>query len=425
MMREDFLHYLWKYKKFAFAKAKTTIYQSLILKSVGQHNHGAGPDFFNARLTLDDQEWAGNVEIHLKSSDWYAHHHETDAAYDNVILHVVWEHDVDVYRSDNTPLPTLELKEYVSTLHLENYQKLFNNQNKRWILCENDLPMVPSAVWEHWQERLYFERLQYKTERIQELYAASNSNWEQVLFSMLARNFGTKINGDSFESLAQAIDFSVVRKCAQEPFRLEALLLGAGGLLPQDSVDSYALQLEGEYEFIQHKFQLNIEGVLPVQFFKLRPANFPTIRLSQLAQLYTKVPSLFQMLIKTSQLDEMYTIFAVQASTYWDTHFNFGKAQKKRSKKLTKPFIDLLLINTVIPLKFAYNQHLGKEGQEEILELISQLKPESNSIIKKYDELKPKATSAMHTQALLQLKNEYCSKHQCLRCEVGNWLIGK
>jgi hypothetical protein len=424
-MREDFLHYLWKYKKFAFAKAHTTTNQSISLRSVEQHNHEAGPDFFNARLSLDEQEWAGNVEIHLKSSDWYAHGHETDEAYTNVILHVVWEHDVDIYREDNTALPTLELKDYVSKEQLANYQQLFAHQNKRWIHCENDLSQVPSHIWDHWQERLYLERLQHKTGRINTLLLESNNDWEHVLFIMLARNFGTKVNGESFESLARALDFNVVRKCAQEPFRLEALLLGAGDLLPDDSVDSYALQLEGEYEFIQHKFQLVLDRVLPIQFFKLRPVNFPTIRLSQLAQLYNKVPGLFQRLIKASTLDEMYDILTVQASAYWDTHFNFGKSQNKRAKKLTKSFIDLLLINTVIPLKFAYNEHLGKDEQEDILELISQIKPEKNTVVQKYDELKPKATSAMQTQALVQLKNEYCSKHQCLQCAVGNWLIGK
>lgn len=424
-MREDFLHYLWKYKKFAFAKAQTTTNQSITLLSVGQHNYESGPDFFNARLSLDDQEWAGNVEIHIKSSDWYAHGHETDAAYENVILHVVWEYDVDIYRADNSAVPTLVLQEYVSKEQLLSYKNLFAQQDKRWIHCENDLMEVPDHIWDHWQERLYLERLQDKTERIKELLVTCNNDWEHVLFIMLARNFGTKVNGASFESLAKAIDFSVIRKCAQEPFRLEALLLGVGGLLPVDSVDSYALQLEGEYEFVQHKFTLDRDGVLPIQFFKLRPANFPTIRLSQLAMLYHKVPGLFQRFMKESSLEGMYEILLVQASTYWDTHFNFGKSQTKRPKKLTKAFIDLLLINTVIPLKFAYNQHLGKEDHQELLLLIEQIKPEKNTIVQKYDCLRPKTTSAMQSQALIQLKNEYCSKHQCLQCSVGNWLLGK
>jgi len=431
-MQEDFLHYLWKYKKFALntsnqsdRELKTTTHQVISLLSVGQHNHGAGPDFFNARLLLGNQEWAGNVEIHLKSSDWYAHGHEADRAYDNVVLHVVWEHDIDVYRADNSPLPTLELKGYVSPTQLNRYQELFTQQDKRWIPCEHTLSEVPESTWSHWQERLYFERLEEKTERIQALLKTSKFDWEQVLFIMLSRNFGTKINGEAFQGIAQSLDFSIIRKCAQEPFQLEALLLGVGNLLPKESIDSYALQLEAEYEFVQHKYQLKIGGMLPIQYFKLRPVNFPTIRLSQLAMLYHKEPGLFRILMKETQLDKIYELFNIRASSYWDTHYNFGKTQSKRSKKLTKSFIDLLLINTIIPLKFAYNKHTGKENQEDILELITKLSPEKNSIIQKYDSLKPKSASAMQSQALLQLKNEYCSKYKCLNCGVGNWLLGR
>lgn len=425
MMSEDFLHYLWKYKKFAFAKAKTITGTSIEITSLGIHNHLAGPDFFNARISIANQEWAGNVEIHLKSSDWYAHGHETDNAYDSVILHVVWEHDVDIYRSDNTPLPTLQLKDYISKDALDNYKKLFENQSRKWINCEAYISEVPLPIWEHWQERLYLERLERKTSTIQELLKTSHNDWEGVLFVMLMRNFGTKVNGNSFQSLAQHIDFNVIRKCAHEPFRLEALLLGAGGLLPEDSVDSYVLQLQGEYEFVQHKFQIDTEGILPIQFFKLRPDNFPTIRLSQLSMLYYTVPSLFQKLMHTDSVDGFYELLQVQASTYWDTHFSFTTSQKKRVKKLSKAFVDLLLINTVIPLKFAYHQYLGKDIHENILDLISQIKPEKNTIIQKFDTLKPKATHAMHTQALIQLKSEYCEKNACLQCGVGNWVLGK
>lgn len=422
-MSEDFLHYLWKFKKFAFAKAKTTTQQSITLKSVGQHNLEAGPDFFNARLLLNEQEWAGNIEIHLKSSDWYAHGHEIDKAYDNVILHVVWEHDIDIYRGDNSALPTLELREYVSATQLLGYRELFAKQNKKWIPCEHALAQVPNSIWDHWQERLYFERLQDKTKRILALLKASNSDWEQVLFIMLSRNFGTKINGEAFQNLAQNIDYAIIRKCSQEPFQLEALLFGTGDLLPKESVDSYALQLQAKYEFIQHKYQLKNKSNLPIHFFKLRPANFPTIRLSQLAMLYYTVPGLFRLLMKEKQLDSIRAIFTVSASAYWDTHYNFGKSQLKRSKKLTKSFVDLLLINTVLPIKFAYNQYIGKENQEDILELITKLTPEKNSIVHKYDSLKPKAKSAMQSQALIQLKKEYCSKLKCLNCGVGNWLL--
>jgi hypothetical protein len=211
-MKEEFLHYVWKYKKFAFAKAKTISNLPISLISVGMHNHLAGPDFFNAQLYVDDQLWAGNVEIHLKSSDWYAHGHEADPAYNTVILHVVWEHDIDIYRSDNEAIPTLEIKKYVSMDTLTNYKTLFARQQEKWINCEAELREVPTAVLDHWLERLYIERLEQKTEMIQSLLAQTHFDWEAVLFCMLARNFGTKINGLAFHSLAEAIDFGIVRK---------------------------------------------------------------------------------------------------------------------------------------------------------------------------------------------------------------------
>lgn len=425
-MREDFLHYLWKYKKFAFAKAKTTSQQPISLVSVGQHNLGAGPDFFNAQLHIDDQLWAGNVEIHLKSSDWYAHHHETDAAYDSVILHVVWNHDVDVYRSDNSPIPTLELKNYVSEKSLENYQELFAHQSaKKWINCEEHLCDVPDMVQTNWLERLYFERLARKTETIEELLKASQGDWESVFFKMIARSFGTKVNGEAFLSLASSIDFNVVRKCSAEPFRLEALLLGQAAILPEQSFDSYPLQLIAEFEFVVHKFNVINRGVLPVHFFKLRPDNFPTIRLSQLAQVYHKHQNIFQKLMTTSSTADVYEIFKVQASPYWNMHYSFTSSHKSKPKKLTKRFIDLLLINTIIPIKFAYGKRQGIDVEDEVLGLISAIQPESNSIIKKFNMLRKKASSAQETQALLEMYTNYCSPNKCLQCANGNWLMGR
>lgn len=422
-MREDFLHYIWKYKKFAFAKALTTTGETLTLTSVGQHNHLAGPDFFNARLHISDQEWAGNVEIHNRSSDWYAHGHETDPNYDTVILHVVWEHDIDIYRADNSALPTLELKAYIHEEALHNYQELFDKSVSKWIQCEPSIGELPTYIWEHWQERLYIERLQRKTISIQELLKKYKNDWERVLFIMLSRSFGTKINGEAFQSLAQHIDFNVIRKNAQESFRLEALFMGAGNLLPEESTDSYVMQLQGAYEYVKHKFQINVAGVLPIQFYKLRPHNFPTIRLSQLAMLYHRTPNLFQRLMESQTLSSYYTHLSVTASEYWETHFSFGTSHKKRSKKLSTSFIDLLLINTIIPLKFAYYQYLSKENNDEIFDLIRTIKPEKNSVITRFDSCVSKATNAMHTQARIQLKSEYCSKYHCLQCEVGNWMI--
>jgi len=422
-MQEDFLHYLWKFKKYAFAKAATTAHLPITFIQVGQHNLLSGPDFFNAKLIIGDQTWAGNVEIHIKSSDWYAHHHEVDTAYDNVILHVVWEHDVEIYRKDNTAIPTLVLKDLVSKEALVSYEKLFNNQSQQWINCENSIREIPEMIQSNWLERLYFERLTRKTEDITPMLKKVNGNWEAALLVLLMRSFGTKVNANAFQSIAEKLDFTTVRKCAQEPFRLEALLLGIGGLLPDNTTDSYAMQLQGEYEFVSHKFQIASDGILPVQFYKLRPDNFPTIRLSQVSQLYHKHHNLFQQLMTVSDIQALYNIFEIYASAYWDTHFSFGKEQKKRRKKLTTSFIDIIIINAVIPLRFFYNQYLGRDESEVLLSMMHAIKPESNSVIKKYGTLRARAQNAQETQALLELKAHYCDLNKCLSCAFGNYLI--
>ena len=296
-MKEDFLHYLWKFKKFDFIGATTTQGQELQVLKPGMHNHLAGPDFFNAQVRIDGQLWAGNVEVHLKSSDWYAHHHERDTAYENVILHVVWEHDVDVYDRTNRALPTLELRHFVKKDILSNYFRLFSRSQKKFINCERDITEVPIPVMDTWMERLFFERLERKVGEIDLLLQESANDWEAVLFKMLARNFGTKINAGSFMEMARLIPFSTIRKCRGNNGQLEAMFLGACDLLPPETQDVHVQGLKKEYEFLKVKFGVSQKISQPVQFFKLRPQNFPTIRLSQLAKLYEQEDSLFSRLI--------------------------------------------------------------------------------------------------------------------------------
>jgi Protein of unknown function (DUF2851) len=421
-MKEDFLHYIWKYKKFEILNLKTTLDETVNLVSVGQHNLNSGPDFFNAQLEIGEQLWAGNVEIHIKSSDWFVHHHEVDKAYDSVILHVVWEHDTEVFRKDNTPIPTLELKSMVSQEVLQNYKRLFS-KTQQWINCENDFNQVDDFLLNNWLERLYFERLERKSDEIEILLKQSANNWEAVLFKLLTKNFGLKVNGEAFYSLSKSFEFSVLRKNQSKLLSLEALFFGQFGLLENDVQEHYVLELKSEYQFLSQKFMLSRQGVIPLQFFRLRPPNFPTIRLSQLANLYYKEHNLFSKVINASSLKEFYQLFSVSTSAFWETHYTFNKASKKTTKKVTKAFVDLLLINTIIPLKFSYAKHQGKMLNEEIVLLMQQLVSEKNSIINKFKTLKKVPTSALQSQALLQLKNEYCSKNKCLQCAVGNSIM--
>ena len=421
-MQEDFIHYLWKHKKFEVSSLKTTKEKTIQIISSGEHNHNAGPDFFNAQLKIDEQLWAGNVEMHLKSSDWFAHHHETDTAYDNVILHVVWEHDTEVFRKDNTEIDTLELKNYISKEALGNYQKLFSKQQK-WINCENDFASVDEFLLSNWLERLYFERLEQKSKQIKLLLEASKNNWEAVLFKMLAKNFGLKVNGTSFLSIANSVEFSIIRKESPKAENMEALLFGQAGLFSENKEDVYFNELKCIYNYQKHKYSLNNQSVTSLQFFRLRPPNFPTIRLSQLAELYHKSTNLFSEVINATSKEEIYKIFDVKTSTYWEAHFTFGKESKKSIKRTTEAFIDLLFINTIIPVKFSYARQLGKTIDEEIVQWMSDLKSEKNSIVDRFNTLKRVSNNAMHSQAFIQLKANYCDKNKCLQCAVGNSIL--
>jgi len=423
-MRENFLHYIWKFKKFDILHLKTTKLEPIHLVSVGRHNHNSGPDFFNAKLKIGEQLWAGNVEIHIKSSDWFAHHHEKDSAYDNVILHVVYEHDTEIFRKDNSTIPTLELKHYIHNAILYNYQNLFSNTSK-WINCETDFSQTDDFILSHWLERLYFERLERKSKAIENLLKTSQNNWEAVLFILLLKNFGLKVNAEAFFSLAKSIDFSVIQKSQSKLQTLEALLFGQARLLEFESEDTYCSNLKTEYHFLKQKFQLTNEYVVPLQFFRLRPSNFPTIRLSQFASLYHQHQQLFSKIIESQSKEDFYKLFEVSASQYWKSHYTFQKASKKTDKRLTKPFIDLLLINTIIPIKFSHAKQNGGRINEQLILLIKSINSEKNSITKRFNALKKVSKSALESQALVQLKTEYCNKHQCLNCAIGNSLLNK
>ncbi|MCK8481361.1 DUF2851 family protein [Psychroserpens algicola] len=423
-MIENFLYYVWQYKKLNVLHLKTTQHEPLEIISVGLLNLNSGPDFFNGQLRIGEQLWAGNIEIHVKSSDWFLHNHEQDAAYDNVILHVVFEHDTEIFRNDNTIIPTLELKSVIDKDLLDTYYRLFSAQNK-WIYCENDFANVSEFTIYNWLERLYIERLERKSKGIEQLLKTSKYDWEAVLFKLLVKNFGLKVNGEAFASLARSVDFSVVRKQQSSLVALEALLFGQTGLLDHKATDGYHVKLQSEYQFLKQKYQLNNHGVVPCQFFRLRPPNFPTIRLSQLANLYHTKQQLFSKVISAATLSDFYLLFDVATSEYWTTHYTFGKSAKSSTKKMSRSFINLLLINTIIPLKFYYAQHKGDYNHEMIMTIIRAIPSEKNNIVNGFNQIKQVSKSAMESQALIQLKSEYCEKQQCLKCAIGNALLSK
>lgn len=420
-MQEDFIHYLWKFKKLSGLELTTTNGESIKIESLGTHNHHSGPDFFNSRLIIGDQKWAGNVEMHVKASDWYLHGHDDDPAYDNVILHVVWIHDAEISRRDEIPIPVLEVSNYVPEDLITAYRKLFSVKNDQFINCERDFPSVNEFKRQQWYEKLFIERLQSRYLKIADRLERYHNDWEAVFFQMLCRSFGTKVNADAFEQMAQSIDQATVRKLARDAFQLEATLLGQANLLSDSHQDSYYKDVVKEYAFAKAKYNLH-PALTPMKLFRLRPANYPTIRISQLARLYQLHPHLFGELLLATTRDEILQLFEVKAAAYWDNHHLFDKEVKSREKWLTPAFIDLMIINCVVPIKFAHAQFTHTDKTEELLELMHAIKPEKNTIVTGFNHLAT-VENALESQSVLQLKPHYCDRNKCLSCDIGVSLI--
>jgi len=420
-MREDFIHYLWKFKKLIGRELFTTTGKSIVIKSLGIHNFHSGPDFFNGRLSIDNQDWAGNIEMHLKSSDWFLHGHDDDPAYDNVILHVVWTHDAEISTRDGLYIPVLEVSQYVDSELLQSYQKLFAVKQDQFINCEKSISTIDAFLKNQWKEKLFIERLEHKSGRIMDILKMNQGDWEATFFQLLARSFGTKINADAFEQTARSLDQATVRKLAKDAFQLEAALLGQAGLLEDAKNDDYFKSCLREFAFAKAKFNLQPADTR-MKFFRIRPENYPTIRLSQLARLYHFTPLLFGEVILAGSIKSIYHLFDITASQYWDTHHVFDKETDHRKKKLSQGFIDLLIINCIIPIKFSHAQYLGKENFEELLTIMNSLKPEKNTVVAGFKKL-IKVETAADSQAVLQLKPNYCDVNKCLSCDIGVGLL--
>ncbi|MFX0557278.1 DUF2851 family protein [Maribacter sp. CXY002] len=422
-MREEFLHYIWKFRKFPVSNLQTTEGEPILIENVGSHNLLSGPDFFNARLQVGEQIWAGNVEIHIYASDWYTHNHQDDPKYDSIILHVVWEDDVSIYRKDCSVIPTLQLKDYINSELFNSYQKLFDERKNKFISCEADIASIPSFTINNWLERLYFERLENKSNLILDLLQQSNNDWEKVLFILLLKNFGSKINGNLFFEIGKSIDFKIIRQLYNKEDELEALFFGSAGLLKSEkAVDPFYANQKQNYNFLAHKYTLKPVIGNGAEFFKLRPLNFPTIRLSQVAQLYASNNNLFQTVMSAS-VAELYQFLKVTTGVYWETHYTFGKKSTTSVKSTSKKFIDLLIINTILPLKFCYLKYKGEPFNEHIINTIVQITNEENNIIGNYRDLGVSVTNARDSQAVLELYANYCKKNKCLQCAVGTSLL--
>ena len=421
-MKEEFLHYIWKYKLYETSNLLTQHQEKVEILNPGIHNFDSGPDFFNAKIKIGETVWAGNVEVHLKSSDWYHHKHDINKAYDNVILQVVNKHDKEVQRTNGQNIPSLELK--FDERLLFNYEDLIKKKDE--ITCSNYINEIDSFTIQTSIEKLTIERLEQKANQIKELLTQCENSWETAFYYKLANNFGFKLNAAPFELLAKSLTITYLAKHKDNLFQIEALLFGQAGFLNENDGDDYFVELRNEYNYLKKKFKLKpIEKHL-WKFLRSRPGNFPTIRITQFAQLIFKSSSLFSKVIETNKIQDFYNLFEVLPSEYWINHYVFNKESVDKKKTLGKSAIDIIMINTIIPFLFVYGKLKGiVEIQDRALELLENIKPESNNIIKKWINLGIKPINAFDTQGLIQLKNNYCNQKKCLNCQIGNIIINR
>jgi len=423
MFKEDFLHYIWKYKLFNTSELLTQNNEQIEIINFGTHNTDAGPDFFNGKIKIGDTIWAGNIELHINSSDWIKHKHQTDKAYNNVVLHVVYNNDKAILDKDWNELPTLELKGLVSQKLIAKHNNLVG-QSGSDIPCGNQIKNVDQFTIDSWLNRLAIERLERKSIEIEETLKLNKNNWEETFYQYLFKYFGLKVNALPFELLAKNTPLKTIEK-HNNIFSIEALLYGQAGYLEEDIEDEYYQKLKKEYVFLKAKFELKPLEKSIWKMLRLRPSNFPTIRISQLANLLNNHTRFFSKVVEAESIKELQAYFKMQASEYWNTHYQFGeKVKSEQGKKLGIATINNIIINVIVPFTFVY----GKAKQDEklvdkSLKLLESIKAENNSIIKSWLDLGVKSSNAMQTQSLLELKNNYCSQKKCLTCSIGNEIL--
>ncbi len=423
---EQLLHYTWKHKLYPLKELTTSDGQRVEIVDPGLHNRNAGPDFFNAKIRIGSTMWVGNVEIHDKSSDWYQHGHDKDSRYDNVVLHVAAELDTEVMKSNGEYVPQLQLS--VPDDVLTHYDEL--QKTDEYPPCYKVIPHLSALIIHSWMAALQTERLEQKTEAIRKRAELCNGSWEDAYFVTLARNYGFGINGEVFEQWAYNIPLNAVAHHRDDLFQIEAIFMGQAGLLELDSIpeyyqkdalnDGYFAKLRNEYQYLAHKFSMKPIDFKLWRFLRLRPQNFPHIRISQLANLYYQQKAGLSQLIECETLDELKNVLKSQVTPYWETHYTFGSTSPKNEKHLSYGSINLLMINTAIPMLFAYGRHTTKEVLcDRAFDFLEQLKAENNHIIRMWQQVGLPVKTAGDSQALIQLKKEYCDKKECLRCRFG------
>lgn len=423
---EKLLHYLWKNRMFPLKPLVTTKGEKVEVMETGVINRNAGPDFLNAKIKIGSVLWIGNVEIHTRSSLWYVHGHQCDAHYNNVILHVTSDADCEVFTLEKRELPQIVIvpPDYLR----ENYKELCKTTD--FPRCRRILPDIPVFLVHGYMDALLCERLQAKSSLILERVKQWEGDWEQAYFITLARNFGFGVNGEAFEQWAKSFSLQVAAHLRDDVFQIEALFMGQAGLLNINSLpkkhwldvldDKYYIDLKKEYEYLAHKYSLAPINFSLWNFLRLRPQSFPFLRIAELAQLYCNQKTSLSELLEIGSRDALHTLFSVQVSDYWEKHYAFGSESPRISKTITPQSLDLLLINTAVPMIFAYGlAHDDFKYKQRALDLLKPIKAENNYIIRQWAACGIYAQNAADSQALIQLKKEYCDHNFCLHCRFG------
>lgn len=429
---EGLLHYIWKHRLLGTTVLQTTLGEPVEVISPGLHNTNAGPDFFNAKVRIGGQMFVGNVEIHLRASDWYAHHHDQDAAYDNVILHVVEQSDRLCQTRQGRTLPQMVVA--VPSDIARQYSELM--QTDHYPPCHRAIPTIPKLTTHAWLSALQTERLERKTNDLLQRLHRCDDSWEQTWFVQLARSFGFGINSDAMEQWAVTIPLNQLAHHRDNLLQVEAIFYGQAGLLNPENLtphqqqqaqnDAYFLQLRQEYTYLQHKLCLPTPPRLPWRYLRLRPQNFPTVRLSQLAWLYFANKANLSQVVSLDDLKPLREALQTQATPYFQTHYLFGADSRQSVRHLSTATLNLILINTLCPVLFAYGRFLRNEQlAERAIRFMEQLPAEDNHIVRMWRECGLCVDTAADTQALIQLKNEYCDRHDCLRCRFAFHLFKK
>lgn len=423
-MKEKLLQYIWQFQYFNKNQITTTGGDLLQVIHHGNFNINQGADFSAAKIKIGNTTWVGNIELHTKSSDWNLHNHSADKNYNNIILHVVWKHDQEIKDVAGNNLPTLELESRVSKLLLSKYEALMNTAS--FIPCENHEHIINELSLANWKHRLLAERLMARSANVFSFLKENQFHWEQTFWWLIARNFGITINTDAFEKIARSLPLNILAKHKNSIVLLEALLLGQAGLLDAAGTifpGEYPNQLQKEYSFYKKKYRLQ-KPAMQLFFLRMRPANFPTVRLAQLAMLIHESSHLFSRIIDEQKVSEVKKLMSVTASEFWDEHYVFDEASTFKKKTLGEQMINNIMINTLVPVLFAYGHHHNEQPyKDKAVAWLEQLQPEKNVIITGFEALQYSSKNAFDSQSYIQLKNEYCNRKRCLECAIGNSLL--